>query len=187
MTVVKTYWALPVEESKPFQEVAHDFIKGRIDAYDTLLNQIGCDEINTTNSGSILLTYTEKQSLPWLYKKPAFVNSDGYHYFTKANTDQDKLVSEARRKIKELVSFYDYCSEKFPDTHVSIIGESLSHRSGFPIYETSFGILKGQLVMMLPVQSENPDYSKVPAGFVELSNSQYAALIKVTQDDSSTE
>jgi len=186
MSVVKTYWALSEEASVPFEQMACHYNVNRFQAYLELQEKVGCDSINTNTNGSILLSYNEKQDQPWLTKRPAYTAGGMYHYFPKAKTPQYDWVKKAREKTKEVPEFQAYCKEQFPDSEVSILGEAQSG-SGFALYRTAFGVLKGQLVMVFPVLVEDPDYSKVPAGFVELTNSQYAALNKDTEDDPRSE
>lgn len=186
MSVIKTYWAMSVEDSVPFKKVADAFHSGLLAAFTKLNEQIPCDSINRSTSGAVLLSFKEPQKLPWLCKKPSFVTEGYYHYTPKAKTIQAEYVHECRKAVNALPNFEVHCRKEFPNSFVSILGEG-SHSNSISIHETRFGMLKGRVIMLLPVESEKPDYSFVPEGFVELSNSEYVELNKKVNEDDSTE
>jgi predicted RNA-binding protein with RPS1 domain len=127
MSVVKTYWAMPVEESKPFVEKATQYNSNRIEAFLQLQEKVGCDSINVNTNGSILLSYKEKQDQPWLTKRPAYTAGGLYHYFTKAKTPQYSWVREAQEKVSQVQDFQSYCKEQFPDSEVSLMDARLGN------------------------------------------------------------
>jgi hypothetical protein len=179
MSVIHTYWALSKEASEPFDVIITGYFAARDSIFNSILSRIGCDAVNLNTNGSLLLTYKVKQDLPFLTKRPAYENSDGYHYFTKGKFDETKFMSEMQSKYNKLEKFQDTARSMWSGALVSVMD---SVGGSFRMNNTSFGFLKGRLVMMFPVLSDKADFSKVPPEFTELSMSQYAELCKTDED-----
>lgn len=181
MSVIRTYWALDVKASKEFEQVVIECNEKRFAIMDSLKEAIGSDDVNITNQGQLLLTYKQEQSLPFLTKKPAFINQDGYHYFTKGKSEQSTTYAAHSKQMRELVTLEKYTQDKWPKAYVDVMGDSSGGR--WALHRSVFWFTKGQLIYNLPILTDKPNYSSVPEGFVELTGTQFAELTKDTDDE----
>lgn len=176
MSIIITYWVLSKEDSAKYIEVIDKHNEAIKKAGSMLKAATGCDEINFTTDGRIVLSYKTKQDKPFLYKKPSFNEHGMYHYYVKINTVQHEVLVAATKLLRSYKCIKEVLKEVYPDTQFRIA--SLDTGSNITLHKTTFGFLKGQVIMAYPVDSTKPDYNNVPEGFTEITNTQYVQLCK---------
>ena len=172
--MIKSYWVLDKEKSKEFKEVVEAKADANIKARDFVLGSVDCDEVFISRHDRIYLGYKEKKEREQLYKKPTDYIDGHYLYAARAKSKILEVVVSAEKSAKEVISFPDYCKQKFKGTSKSILGDKRG--SGFALYETSFGFYSDQVVMMMPFADGDVDLSIIPDGFTQITEIELSEL-----------